>query len=159
MTTTTIKNFAIIKTTTNMVLLTISGDETQIAVDYEGFTIVEIPMPTDGVRNISAGMLYHDNKFWIDVSSFSQSSNVIVSRSAFRKLFTSDELVKIDNYNNDNSLTLAIKSQFKTFMIELDGMLLITLTSNLVSDYLTFLVSIGYLEEARKIAIIAGTSV
>ena len=146
-----IKNYAVINTVNQLVILTTTCEEADVSTLYPGFTVVEQPLPVPGVRPIAPGMLYANGNFWMGLNTVSgRSDGQSLSKLAFRQLFGNDELLKIDNFRTDASLSPENLAQLNTMDSWLLASFYIDKNSALVQQLLNLWVSVGYITEAKK---------
>lgn len=155
-----IKDYIAIDPATNLVVLLTSCEEADVAALYPSYTIVEAAVGQANVRKAFPGMLYAGGEFWIaknaNLGATGFIKNQHLTKLEFRRLFTNDELVKSDNFEADLSLPPEARAQLKTLTTSLALSTTINLEDPLTVLGLSFLVSIGYLSESRKTAILAG---
>lgn len=134
-----IKNYTIINKKTNIVVTSVSHEESTVINDYDGFLVIDEPQVLGGVNPIAAGMLYYDNKFWLENTGISQRNVTFFSKSEFRKKFSESELISIDNFISNNSITDSDKNKLITLTKNIDSTFLINLEDSFVIDYVNFL--------------------
>jgi len=151
-----IKRYAIINSTTNLVLMCVEHQENNINTDYSGFTVAEIPPPSIGVIDIAPGMLYQQNIFWVNPATlcFAQSGSVI-TYAEFRGRLPIDTLVRIDNYKDEIGMTQIDKSAMKTYLSSIEGRSMVNLEDSKVRDFTSHLVKVGIITADEKAALLA----
>ena len=146
-----IKNYAVINTVNQLVILTTTCEEADVSTLYPGFTVVEQPEPLLGTRPVAPGMLYLNNDFWVNINNVAGRPDVnALSKLAFRQLFGNDELLKIDNFRTDASLSPENLAQLNTMDSWLSASFYIDKNSAVVQQLLNLWVSVGYITEAKK---------
>lgn len=155
-----IKEYYALDPVTNLVVLTTSCKEADVAALYPNYTMVVADAPGPGARRYGPGALYMNGKFWYDASGGGLTVPTAKrwTRLEFRRLFTNDELMKLDNYETDELLPNAAKKQLKTLTTHLSYSTEVVLSDPLIETGMDFLVGIGYLTEDRKTAILRGTA-
>ena len=153
-----IKEYYAIDPVTNLVVLVTSCEEADAAALYPNYTLIEVQPLSPGVRKYAPGALYLNGKFWYDPTVMGTTAPAARrwTRLEFRRLFTNDELVRLDNYESDELLPIEAKKQLTTFTIHLSYSTEVILTDPLIALGMGFLVGIGYLSEDRKTAILNG---
>ena len=156
----TVKDYVILDPATNLVKLTASCDEADVATFYPGLTVIEAPdLPPGTSRRIAPGMLYAHGVFWMSIK---QQPNAVgqgsISRLGFRLLFTNEELLSLDAFEADTTLAQESKAQLRTIMANLSAAPIINLADPLIAAGLDFIASIGYIAADRKAVILAGSA-
>lgn len=151
-----LKRYVIIDNDTSIVLLNIQYEETQVNQMYPNNLVVEIPEPGAGQPVVRPGFMYHNNKFWVPMAEAPTPTRY--SLIGFRRLFTVDEQIRIDNYMMDAALTDDQKKQMTTMLKNLEGASDpgIELNDPLIAAGLDFLISINYIATSRLVEITAG---
>lgn len=148
--------FAVIGTN-NVVLIIDKCDDTAEALaafneKWAAYTLVEIKEPAMGQANPVAGCLYYGNSFWYEIKQNAEGSQLI-NYTGFRNLFTNAEQVKIDNYDQDVTLTDAEKAQFRTDLKNVDNSQVINMADPHIAAFLDRLVTLQYITAERQTAI------
>lgn len=138
-----IKNYVIINKKTNMVLVTVSHEESTVATDYDGFLIIDEPEVITGVKAVSAGMLYYNDKFWMENLGITNRGITIFSKSEFRKKFVESELIAIDNFESNSSITEADKNKLRTLTKNIESLFVINTEDSFIIEYVNFLASLN----------------
>ncbi|MEI7954410.1 MAG: hypothetical protein WCJ66_04505 [Verrucomicrobiota bacterium] len=155
----TLKDYVILDPATNLVKLTTSCDDVDVANLYPNLTVVEAPDTAHGNRRVTPGMLYARGAFWMSIK---QQPNAIgqgaISKLGFRLLFTNEELVRMDAFEADTTLTPENKAQLRTLMANVSAAAIINLSDPLIATGLEFIASIGYIAPDRKAMILSGAT-
>lgn len=119
---------------------------------YPGKTVIEVSQDV-GVKRAYAGCLYSGGKFWAPYLDM-EVENPKLTHFEFRSLFTDAELIQIDNYFTDVSLSeedsKAIRSLTKSF----ESAIVIELENSMIINGLAKLVDVGYLTSERRDSIL-----
>lgn len=138
------KEFYIIDTSTNIISQVVICEESEVNNLYPNNSI--LPINDEESPRAYPGCLYYGGLFW---SPMSHVVSTTISHDEFRKLFTFEELKKIDNFFNDPNLTGEQKEFFNTNSRSFDLARIIDLNDERIIQGIDFLVEVGYLTSDR----------